>query len=116
MKTFLISLCSPFLLATAVCGQTGGMMPAAARESLAKQYCVGCHNDKLKSGGFSLTSIDVAHPAQNPDQVERVIRKLRVGLMPPAGAPRPDAATMKAFISTLEQGIDQAASANPNPG
>jgi cytochrome c553 len=84
--------------------------------ALVNQYCAGCHNDQLKSGTFSFTKFDLAHPEQTADQAEKVIRKVRAGLMPPAGLPRPDISQMKAFAATLETSIDQAAAAHPNPG
>ncbi len=84
--------------------------------ALVNQYCLGCHNDKLKSGNFSWTKLDLAHPEQNVEQAEKVIRKVRAGLMPPAGLPRPDATAMKAFAASLENSIDQAAALHPNPG
>ncbi len=74
------------------------------------------HNEKLKSGGFSWTTVDLVHPEQSAEQAEKVIRKVQAGLMPPAGRPRPDAAAMKAFATSLERSIDQAAAAHPNPG
>jgi hypothetical protein len=77
--------------------------------------CLGCHNDKLKSGGFSWTKLDPSHPEQNAEQAEKVIRKLRAGLMPPPGMPR-DTAALKAFAGSLEASIDQAAVLHPNPG
>jgi len=83
---------------------------------LLSQYCSGCHNDKLKSGGMTLTKLDLEHPGQTAELAEKVIRKLRVGLMPPPGMPRPDATTIHAFVTAIENGIDQAASAHPNPG
>ena len=90
--------------------------PGATSRALVNQYCAGCHNDKLKSGGFSWAKLDPAHPEQNAEQAEKVIRKVRAGLMPPSGLPRPDAAAMKAFAASLENSIDQAAAAHPNPG
>lgn len=90
--------------------------PVSPQRALVNQYCVGCHNDKLKSGGFSWTKLDVSHPEQNAEEAEKVIRKVRVGLMPPPGMPRPDAATMKSFAAALESGVDQAAALHPNPG
>lgn len=92
------------------------MAQTSPPRALVNQYCAGCHNDKLKSGGFSFSTLDLAHPEQNAVQAEKVIRKLRAGLMPPPGMPRPDAAAMKAFAATLETSIDQAAAAHPNPG
>src|SRR5581483_8793077 len=91
--------------------------PAAAdAPPLTKQYCVGCHNDKAKTGGLTLASFDPAHPEQNAETAEKVIRKLRLGMMPPPGARRPDAATLTAFASSLETKIDAAAALHPNPG
>jgi hypothetical protein len=87
-----------------------------AQQTLVDQYCLGCHNDKLKSGNFSWTQLDLAHPEKNADQAEKVIRKVRAGLMPPPGIPKPDAAAMKAFAVALETSIDAAAAAHPNPG
>jgi hypothetical protein len=101
------------LSVTIVCGQTAAVQPSRA---LVNQYCAGCHNEKLTSGGFSWTKLDVDHPEQNADQAEKVIRKVRAGLMPPAGAPRPDAPTMKAFAAAMETSIDRAAALHPNPG
>jgi cytochrome c551/c552 len=87
-----------------------------SEQALVNKYCQVCHNDKLKSGGFSWTKVDLAHPGQNAGQVEKVIRKLGAGLMPPPGMPRPDAAATHAFVASLESQIDQAAAAHPNPG
>jgi len=84
-----------------------------AQRALVNQYCSGCHNDKLKSGGFSWTSVDVAHPEWSAQQFEKVIRKLRAGLMPPAGAKRPDTATLNSFVTALETRIDHAAALHP---
>lgn len=80
------------------------------------QYCQGCHNDTVKSGNMSLTRLDLAHVEQNAELAEKIIRKLGVGLMPPAGAKRPDKQTLEAFRLTLETQLDKAAAANPNPG
>jgi Protein of unknown function (DUF1592)/Protein of unknown function (DUF1588)/Protein of unknown function (DUF1585)/Protein of unknown function (DUF1587)/Protein of unknown function (DUF1595)/Cytochrome C oxidase, cbb3-type, subunit III len=91
-------------------GQT--VQPAA----LVNQYCAGCHNEKLRSGGLALTKLDPSHLDQDAAEWEKVIVKLRAGMMPPARAARPDAATINAFASTLEAGLDKAGASNPNPG
>jgi cytochrome c551/c552 len=91
----------------------GGIAFAQNEAALVNEYCAGCHNDKLKSGGFSWSQIDLAHPEQNPDRVERVIRKVRAGMMPPAGAKRPEAATLKQFAAGLEKKVDLAAARQP---
>ncbi len=88
----------------------------AQPQQLVTTYCAGCHNDKVKSGGFSWTKIDLAHPEKASEQSEKVIRKLRAGMMPPAGAPRPDAAALNGLASALESGIDRAAAGNPYAG
>jgi len=97
-------------------GQTPGTMPVASQRALVDKYCAGCHNDKLKTGGFSFTQIDLAHPNLSGEQAEKVIRKLRAGMMPPAGLPRPDVATTRTFAASVEAGIDKAAAINIMPG
>src|SRR5207249_2930205 len=87
-----------------------------AQRALVGQYCAGCHNDNVKSGGFSWNAVDLQHPEQTAERVEKVIRKLRAGLMPPPGRPRPDAATVKRFAASLESKIDAVAAAKPYAG
>jgi hypothetical protein len=91
-------------------------MPLDSQKALLTKYCEGCHNDKLKTGGMTLTALDLAHVEQNPQLTEKVIWKMRTGLMPPAGRPRPDAATEHAFAIALETEMDRAAALHPNPG
>src|SRR5262245_10791956 len=91
-------------------------MPVDAQNGLVAQYCATCHNDKTRSGGMTLTSLNLAHPDQNPELAEKVIRKLRAGMMPPPGAKRPDLETAKAFATALENAIDKVAALHPNPG
>ncbi len=112
---------STSILLTALCqlpvyGQTTASPALAAQKTLVTQFCSGCHNDKLKSGNFSWSKIDLAHPDQNAEEAEKAIRKVRVGLMPPPGMPRPNDAALKGLAAFLESGIDQAAAAHPNPG
>ena len=79
-------------------------------------YCVTCHNQKLKTAGLMLDSLDAAHPGTHAEIWEKVIGKLRAGSMPPPGLPRADAATYRAVARTLEDEIDRAWAAHPNPG
>ncbi len=79
-------------------------------------YCIACHNQKLRTAGLALDSADVSKPAASPDLWERVIEKLRAGSMPPPGSPRPDAATYRGVATSLENEIDRAWAASPNPG
>jgi len=87
-----------------------------AQNAVLKRYCVGCHNDKLKTGGLSLEAFDVSRAAEHAETSEKVIRKLQAGLMPPPLAARPDAATQKTLIAAVETAVDAAAAAKPNPG
>src|SRR5438445_6962015 len=88
-----------------------------AQNALIKQNCVGCHNDKAKTGGLTLASFDAAHPEQNPDVAEKMIHKLRLGMMPPPEVRRrPEAAAVTSLVTSLESKIDTAAALHPNPG
>jgi len=91
-------------------------IPVDAQNALVAQYCASCHNDKTRSGGMTLTSLNLAHPDQNPELAEKVIRKLRAGMMPPPGAKRPDLEMTRTFATALENTIDKVAAVHPNPG
>jgi hypothetical protein len=93
-------------------------MTVADQNALVKQYCVGCHNDRNKdrTSGLSFQSFDAATLADHSDVGERMIRRLRAGMMPPVGAKRPDAATVNTLVSAFESRLDRAAALNPNPG
>ncbi len=88
----------------------------SAPHSLTDQYCVGCHNQKNATAGVALNGVDIADTAGNAPVLEKVLRKLRTGEMPPAGMPRPAAPVVAAFTKSLEDSLDRAAAANPNPG
>jgi hypothetical protein len=85
--------------------------PAPDPAFLAK-YCITCHNPRAKTGGLSLEAEGLTHVGTDVEVWEKVVRKLRTGMMPPIGMPRPDAATMAAFTTALEGQLD---TANP-PG
>jgi hypothetical protein len=73
------------------------------------KYCVTCHNQRLKTGGLALDTMDLGKVPAQAEVWEKVIRKLRSGTMPPAGMPRPDAATYHDLAGWLEEQIDQSA-------
>jgi hypothetical protein len=77
---------------------------------------VTCHSDRLKTAGLTLESIDTANIAGAPDVWEKVVRKVRVGMMPPQGSPAPDAASRAALVSWLTGELDAHAAAHPDPG
>src|SRR5438094_2666220 len=81
-----------------------------------KQSCAVCHSDRGKAGGLSLASFDVNAAAEQAPVAEKMIRKLRAGMMPPPGARRPDEASLRALADGLAARIDRAAAAKPNPG
>jgi len=81
-------------------------------ESTVNRYCTGCHNDKLKTAGLSLAAVSGA----SSDTLEKVLRKLRTGEMPPPGMPAPDVKTRAAIVSSLESQLDKASVEHPNPG
>jgi len=84
-----------------------------SQSTLVKQYCAGCHSEKGRSGGLSLANFDPAGIDQNAEVVEKMIRKLRAGMMPPPGARRPDGDALTQFVTALETGIDTAVAAHP---
>ena len=83
---------------------------------MVKTYCATCHSDRTRSGELSLEHADLTDIPTHAEMWEKVIRKVRAGMMPPAGMPRPDAATLDAFVTHLEATIDRAAAATPRPG
>ena len=80
-----------------------------AERALVNEYCSYCHDDVLKEGGFSWAKVDPAHPELNAEQTEKIIRKLKSGMMPPSGAPRPPKETLKAFAVSLGSRVDDSA-------
>jgi len=92
--------------------------PVAAQSHKAtiERYCVTCHSDRLKTAGLTLESIDTTNVAGAPDVWEKVVRKVRVGMMPPQGSPAPDAASRTALVTWLTGQLDAHAAAHPDPG
>ena len=89
---------------------------SAEHRVLLDRYCVNCHNDRLRTGGLALDSLNLDHVGEAPEVWEKVARKLRAGVMPPAGRPRPDQPAYDDLAGWLESALDSAAAANPNPG
>ena len=81
-----------------------------------EQYCLRCHNDRRLLGNMSLERFDPADAPADAELAERMIRKLRAGLMPPPGTRRPTEEALTALAVSLEQQLDAAAAANPTPG
>ena len=93
--------------------------PAVAPATLTEvvqQYCVVCHNDALMTGNVSLQAFSVENAGDRAETAERMIRKLRAGMMPPPGMPRPAGDTLLALVETLESTVEEAARSVPNLG
>ncbi len=91
-------------------------MTAEAQTALVKQYCAPCHSERGRAGGLSLAGFDASTIVERPELAEKMIRKLRTGMMPPAGAKRPEGRLLADVATALEGRIDRASAPNPNPG
>ena len=96
--------------------QTAAASPEPPSRAIFDRYCITCHNERLRTAGLMLDRLDVGDVAGNADVLEKVVRKLRAGQMPPAGRPRPAPEAIDAFATSLETSLDRVAAADPNPG
>jgi len=103
------------LLSTALLG-VAAIAAVWAQQPVIEKYCMGCHNDRTRSGSLSLDALLGEKVEAHPETWEKVIRRLQARYMPPPGRPRPDEQTYDALISSLQATIDRAAAAKPNPG
>src|SRR5499427_6237054 len=136
MKNLVVAAAAATLLSGALSAQQAKPAPAKApvvapkmatghattglsvesQNQLVGQYCATCHSERGKAGGLTLAGFDAAKIDQRPDVAEKMIRKLRTGMMPPPNARRPDADTIHQFVDALESKMDAAFAASPNPG
>src|SRR5215471_18441837 len=93
-------------------------MTDAELTTAVQKNCAVCHNDKSKSqyGNVTLEHFDVAAAAKDPELAERMVRKVRAGMMPPPNGPKPPAETLVTLAERIENKVDSAAKLNPNPG
>ena len=89
---------------------------ASSHRQTLDRYCVTCHNQRLVTAGLKLDDADVANPGTGAEIWEKVVRKLRTGMMPPPNMPQPSMDDRVALLSWLETSLDKAAAAKPNPG
>jgi len=108
------SLIYVFVALAAVASLDAAAQTITPRATL-DQYCVTCHNQRLKTAGLMLDKADMDHVGASAELWEKVVRKLRGREMPPPGRQRPDRAAYDSLISFLEKNLDEASSANPNP-
>jgi len=104
------------LVAFVACTVTAAAQQATPTKALVDRYCVSCHNQRLKTAKLELDRLDLTHPEKEALTWERAIRKLRGGMMPPPGAPKPSLAEVNSLATYLETSLDKAGAANPNPG
>jgi len=87
--------------------------PAERQAALVKQYCIGCHNNRIQTAGLTLEGLFESRDAET---WEKVVRKVRVGMMPPQGSPKPTAQDRDGLVAWMEAELDRAEAANPHPG
>src|SRR5215467_919081 len=108
------------ILAAAILGASQTSPPSNAdatrHRATLDQYCVTCHNDRLKTSNLSLEHLDLATAGDHPETWERVVRKLRAGVMPPPDVRRPPLADYEGLRDFLEGELDRRAAARVNPG
>jgi hypothetical protein len=116
MKKALLMCCVVLLCAVTAHAQSNPVSRVSPHSALVNEYCVVCHDEGTKTAGLSLEDVDPANPGKDVDRWEKVILKMKAGMMPPPEMPRPDSAAVKSFITAIEGGIDKTAAAKPNPG
>ena len=105
-----------WLAAALVIGTLPAQTSRPAEDAFTERYCLACHNNAAVTAGLSLQGLDSQAPGDSPQIWERVLRKVASGEMPPSGMPAPDPSERAAFAGQLEQALDAAAAAAPNPG
>lgn len=90
--------------------------PTSGHGQLLDRYCAACHNEKRRSGGLTLTKAELSRLGAKPEVWEKVVRKLRTGVMPPPNMPQPSGVDRLALLASLESSLDAAWAAKPNPG
>ena len=132
MKRSLLLAASMVLPNLLFAAESANQSVSASNRALLDQYCVICHNQavvssavsvneglqttQLRNLGLTLDTEDVSDLAANPEVWEKVIKKLRVGVMPPPNYPRPDKVRYDGFRTWLENELDSVAASRVNPG
>ena len=132
MTKFALAIVSPLLIFVGLGDPFGSAAPEDAvslgpvtghetsrfsgENELIRQYCVRCHGPIIQKAELSLAGFDVATADQNAEIAEKMIRKLRAGMMPPAGQRRPDPEALTGLAEAVENRVDEVAAVNPNPG
>jgi mono/diheme cytochrome c family protein len=115
LASSLVLLGSSFT-ASSGAARTGQRPGQPSHREFVETYCAGCHNDRLRTAGLTLSGLDSADPGANAELWEKVLHKVRTGQMPPAGRPQPALAVSHAVTSSLANALDDAAARRPDPG
>ena len=99
-----------------VAGAVAESAAQAPSRALLDRYCVTCHNERLQTANLMLDQVDLEQAGDHAEQLEKVVRKLRAGQMPPEGRPRPAGDEIETFVAALETALDDAAAGQLAPG
>src|SRR4030095_39611 len=113
LSKFSLAIAATLLLLLVGNAQTP--VPASQPQAMLTQYCTTCHNQTAKMGGLALDQFDVANVGKDAHVWEKVVRKIRSGMMPPSGARRPERAALDAFAGELETRLVPLGRAHPLP-
>jgi hypothetical protein len=114
---FLVFLCAGASIRSGLQASPQTAAPdISAQRALIDKYCVTCHNQRVKTAGLALDTADLANIPMQSDVWEKVIRKVRAGMMPPVSAPQPEKAQLDALSTLLEMSLDKWSATHPNPG
>src|SRR5262245_4530642 len=112
----MIGLCLGLMLGTSEVSSQAPADPRAQTQAALTQYCTACHNERLKTAGLVLDPAGVAHPGDQAELWEKVLRQLRAGTMPPPGGARPPQAFYTTATAYLARELETSAAARPYPG
>ena len=93
-----------------------GLYSESMNDEIIQTYCVRCHNERMLRGNLSLEGFRMSTSHEEGETTEKMIRKLRAGMMPPPGARRPAEDTLLILVQSLESSMDMEAARAPNPG
>ena len=92
------------------------MPPASPEHAFLTQYCIGCHNERAKVGGLALDTLDVSRVGTHPETWEKVVRKIKTGMMPPSGVRRPERSVLDGFAGEIASRLDRVTSLSSRSG
>src|SRR5213592_3102766 len=114
---FIVFLCAGVSIRSGLqASPQSAAVDVSAQRALIDKYCVTCHNQRVKTAGLALDTADLANVPAQSDIWEKVIRKVRAGMIPPVSAALPEKAQLDAVSTLLETSLDKWGAAHPNPG